>query len=304
MTKKKQVGYVYRINCDCGCNKFYVGSTIRPINVRFQRHKSSALYGSNMKLHRHMREVGVSHFSISLLKKLVYSVSRPNYRHLVEDQFINSLDTIDNGYNTNHASAEYMWNQRRTMNSTPMSIPIRCGICPLILRFTFNNYRDLDLHDTTYRGYHTYCRTITNEDHYRINMFTDSMSDTPSNPPLKLITPRLIPLPITPHVEVDPPQANWEKFLVYKKEKYDAAMLEYTSLNDTKRAEAKVPKSEHQARELYNEYRKWRSKTDKTRAISETKFFTLAKPFTNCRKTKGCIMYDISSLEVNEEHPN
>lgn len=47
---------IYRIVCDDG--KFYVGSTIVPLNVRFGQHRRAVENGGTAKLYRHMRAIG------------------------------------------------------------------------------------------------------------------------------------------------------------------------------------------------------------------------------------------------------
>jgi hypothetical protein len=123
MTKKKMTAFIYRIDCACGCEKFYVGSTINPVKARFYQHKYAAKRNSRLKLHNHMREVGIENFSIHLLKKLTYSVNKPNFREKVEGEYVSSLDTVKNGCNNCQPGFNYMYeNQNRKKL-------IKCGDC-------------------------------------------------------------------------------------------------------------------------------------------------------------------------------
>ena len=47
----------------------YVGCTRQTLKGRFQDHKSEAHRGSQMVLHKYMREVGIRNFDIKLLEK-------------------------------------------------------------------------------------------------------------------------------------------------------------------------------------------------------------------------------------------
>jgi hypothetical protein len=99
MTKQKMVAFIYRIDCSCGCERFYVGSTINSVRSRFSQHKYAARKGLNLKLYQHMREVGFDKFSVHILKCIRHSISKPNLREKLEGEYIESLDTVANGFN-------------------------------------------------------------------------------------------------------------------------------------------------------------------------------------------------------------
>lgn len=59
-------GTVYRIDCKVD-GKFYVGSTVRSVEERVKEHFASARQGSQLRLHRHIREHGEQAFEVSVL---------------------------------------------------------------------------------------------------------------------------------------------------------------------------------------------------------------------------------------------
>ena len=63
------MGCVYIITNDVN-EKVYIGSTNRPIETRLREHKSRSQKGSkkHYELYKEMREIGVSHFHISVLQ--------------------------------------------------------------------------------------------------------------------------------------------------------------------------------------------------------------------------------------------
>lgn len=64
------MGCVYIITNDVN-ERVYIGSTNRPIETRLREHKSRSQKGSkkHFELYKEMREIGVNHFHISVLKE-------------------------------------------------------------------------------------------------------------------------------------------------------------------------------------------------------------------------------------------
>lgn len=60
---------VYKIDCSCGCNQFYIGSTSRTLKERLKNHFSSSRK-NNSKFMKHIRKVGKDKFTISLLEEV------------------------------------------------------------------------------------------------------------------------------------------------------------------------------------------------------------------------------------------
>lgn len=69
--KKKMIGYVYKINCKCGCNHFYIGSCSIELRERLRKHKNAS-NRRKYKFYQHMKKVGISNFEISLLEQVDY----------------------------------------------------------------------------------------------------------------------------------------------------------------------------------------------------------------------------------------
>lgn len=65
------VGKVYRLDCKCGCEGFYIGSTVKTLNERITAHRSR-MKTRNHKLYQHMREVGPDMFSITLIEHVEF----------------------------------------------------------------------------------------------------------------------------------------------------------------------------------------------------------------------------------------
>ncbi len=116
-----------------------------------------------MKLHQHMRDVGLSMFSIHLLKKLTYSVNRPNFREKIEGEYISSLDTIENGYNQNSVGVNYLHEQ------TNHKKPIKCGDCWYNIDYLGFNTTE-EFHDHLKSKEHA--SASQKADDFRISMFS------------------------------------------------------------------------------------------------------------------------------------
>jgi len=65
--KVYDVGRVYRIVCDCSCDKIYIGSTFQTLSSRMCRHRSDAKHCQS-DIYKHMREVGMDNFRIELIQ--------------------------------------------------------------------------------------------------------------------------------------------------------------------------------------------------------------------------------------------
>ena len=64
---------VYKV-CNTQDNEIYIGSTKQRLNQRFSGHRGSAYRNSQLKVHKHMRDLGVEKFYIlELDSKLVSS---------------------------------------------------------------------------------------------------------------------------------------------------------------------------------------------------------------------------------------
>lgn len=95
------MGYIYKITNSIN-GKIYVGVTVGPINVRWNRHKFNALHyhdldnhSWNMPLYRSMRKYGVDKFIVELLEEVDNSEINEKERY-----WIRELNTISpNGYN-------------------------------------------------------------------------------------------------------------------------------------------------------------------------------------------------------------
>jgi hypothetical protein len=94
---QKQSGSVYRIDCLCGCEGFYIGSTSESLSKRMAGHRRDMkLY--QRPLYNHMREVDdPDQFTISLVERVEFNTreelaARENY-------YIRTLGAIKNGFN-------------------------------------------------------------------------------------------------------------------------------------------------------------------------------------------------------------
>lgn len=93
-------GKVYKIVCDCGCGKLYVGSTKQRLSKRMHQHRCDS-QRFNSALYQHMGAIGKEHFRIVLLGE--FECENKEQLRMHEDRFMQELDTIDNGYNGRRA---------------------------------------------------------------------------------------------------------------------------------------------------------------------------------------------------------
>jgi len=63
------IAFIYQLMCLCGCNGFYIGSTIQTLNQRFTKHKYDCKKKDSI-LYRHMKKVGSNNFTMKLLAKI------------------------------------------------------------------------------------------------------------------------------------------------------------------------------------------------------------------------------------------
>jgi group I intron endonuclease len=61
-------GKIYKVFCKCGCEKFYIGSTIHSLKRRMSGHRSQSRLGQKSPLQTHIREVGEDNFDIELVE--------------------------------------------------------------------------------------------------------------------------------------------------------------------------------------------------------------------------------------------
>lgn len=88
------MGYIYKIVNDIN-DKIYIGKTIYTPAHRFKEHcKDAKNHKYQSKLHKAMRKYGFEHFSIQVLEECDDSLLSEK-----EQQYIYSLDTVQNGYN-------------------------------------------------------------------------------------------------------------------------------------------------------------------------------------------------------------
>lgn len=105
------IGKVYRIDCGCGCNKFYIGSTTQKLSQRLANHKSASKRGTASKLYIHMREVDNNNFLISEIEKPT-TASKPELKAL-ENKWIIATNAIKLGFNGRLESPKCQHNKRR-----------------------------------------------------------------------------------------------------------------------------------------------------------------------------------------------
>lgn len=91
------IASVYRIDCGCGCAKFYIGSTTQNLASRMTGHRSCARKGVNSKIYNHMREVGSNCFLISQIAEVKFE--NKNELRAMENKYIIELDAIRKGFN-------------------------------------------------------------------------------------------------------------------------------------------------------------------------------------------------------------
>jgi hypothetical protein len=99
---------IYKIVCDCGCGKLYVGSTKLSTlakRMAYHRHDSIKRNLKHLKLYQHMNDIGTEHFNIVLLE--AKTVKDNDERRALENKWIVELDTKNNGYNSFQARTTY-----------------------------------------------------------------------------------------------------------------------------------------------------------------------------------------------------
>ncbi len=94
------ISRVYKIVNDID-ELVYIGSTIQLLSQRMTEHRKCSKRGKNMKLYCHMREIGVEHFKIILVKEYT-DISKERLRKK-EDKYIKRFDSVKNGLNSSYA---------------------------------------------------------------------------------------------------------------------------------------------------------------------------------------------------------
>ena len=98
-------GKIYKLINDVD-DYIYIGSTKQPLYKRFDNHKYLSKK-SNAKVYTHMRNVGVEHFKIVLIKE--YKCQSREELNKFEDEWIRKFDTVKNGLNSVQARSKDKW---------------------------------------------------------------------------------------------------------------------------------------------------------------------------------------------------
>jgi hypothetical protein len=94
---------LYKITCSC-CDKIYVGSTKQSqLSKRMSGHRRDGDKGRTSKIYNHMREQGFEKFTILLIETV--EVNDNDELRKLENDKIEELDTINNGFNERRAYA-------------------------------------------------------------------------------------------------------------------------------------------------------------------------------------------------------
>ena len=95
------IGRIYKISNNKN-DLVYIGQTTGGILRRFNQHKSSVRYGSDTKLHRAMREIGVQNFEVTEICKVTIDDIGDVAKILnaLEVEYISLYNSMNNGYNS------------------------------------------------------------------------------------------------------------------------------------------------------------------------------------------------------------
>ena len=85
--------FIYKITNKIN-KKSYIGQTIRPVNERWNEHKSR-FNKKDTKLARAIRKYGLENFEFST----IYEANTIEELNKIEKKYIENLDTVNNGYN-------------------------------------------------------------------------------------------------------------------------------------------------------------------------------------------------------------
>ena len=96
------ISKVYKIINDVD-ELVYIGSTTQILCKRMVKHRESCKYGRPYKLYNHMRNIGVEHFKIILIKEYI-DISKERLRKK-EDKYIKKYNTVLNGLNNNYSNS-------------------------------------------------------------------------------------------------------------------------------------------------------------------------------------------------------
>ena len=103
------VGYVYEFYCKVS-HKYYIGQTMRSMNVRVKEHLKKAGKETKNHFHNALYKYGIENFEI----KILHTVKEETKKDLVEE--LNRLemleiekhDSLENGYNSNSGGKRYV----------------------------------------------------------------------------------------------------------------------------------------------------------------------------------------------------
>lgn len=107
------IGYVYEFYCKVS-HKYYIGQTMRTMNVRVREHLKKATKVSQNHFHNALHKYGIENFEINVL----HSVEKESRSELVEELNrlemleIETHDSLENGYNSNSGGKRYVLSQR------------------------------------------------------------------------------------------------------------------------------------------------------------------------------------------------
>ena len=107
------VGYVYEFYCKIS-HKYYIGQTMRSMNVRVKEHLKKAEKSTRNHFHNALHKYGIENFEIQIL----HTVKKETHAELVEELNlleileIKSHNSLENGYNSNSGGKRYILSQK------------------------------------------------------------------------------------------------------------------------------------------------------------------------------------------------
>ena len=110
-------GLIYKVTNKID-NKAYIGQTIRPLNIRIERHLKDAKYGSKLIFHKALKKYGIEKFHIEILEENI-SQNKLNER---ERFWIKKYNTyFKNGYGYNMTEGGDYFNTNRKLSDDEIS---------------------------------------------------------------------------------------------------------------------------------------------------------------------------------------
>ncbi len=127
------IGYVYELYSNID-SFYYIGSTVKALNIRFAQHKYDSKHRPNWRVYRHFNAIGWQHIQIRLIMRDMFASKEE--LHKLENDFL--IPCKDDEFCLNSNAAYLTQEEKLQYDRNRKHILINCKYCNISMKR--NNY--------------------------------------------------------------------------------------------------------------------------------------------------------------------